>query len=272
MGKKNWIMIKRGLSQDPKHRERIGQAIWCFMHIIDRADWETGIVFDWKDKDEADDMGVNVRTLREWRRILDESGYITCKQEQYGQKIVIHNWTNPRNYSGDVLNPFSQGDKKTEPQDTPQGDTQGNRKDVTPTYSSGNHIPTKRGDLVDGIIELSKMPGVKKQIRLEGIQSRIAVAFNINCAWSRWERFIRFADKKEQELEQTLEVFADWLKRKPGFDITYWSPDKMQEIWPQAFDQSESEEYHPEYERFIPNDEGVQYAPPPKTRPRILRK
>ena len=140
MSKKNWIMIKRGLSQDAKHREQIGQAIWCFMHIIDRADWETGTVFDWKDQDEADDMGVNVRTLREWRRSLDENNYITCHQEQYGQRIVIHNWTNPRNYSGEVLNQFPQGDIITEPQDyiqdTPQGYTQGNRKDVTPTSNS----------------------------------------------------------------------------------------------------------------------------------------
>ena len=93
----------------------------------------------------------------------------------------------------------------------------------------------KEKDLVDGIIELSQMPGVKKQIRLEGIQSRIGVALNINVTWSRWEKFIRYADKQEQEHKQTVEVFMDWLKAKPNFDITYWPPDKMQEVWPQAF-------------------------------------
>ena len=166
MSKKNWIMIKRGLSQDTKHRERIGQAIWCFMHIIDRADWETGTVLDWKDQDEAADMGINVRTLREWRRSLDENNYISCKQEQYGQRIVIHNWINPRNYSGDVLNPFPQGDIKTVPQsgvqDTPQGYTQGSRKDVTPTYSSGNQeSPSKKGDVIDGMLEYAKQSNGK---------------------------------------------------------------------------------------------------------------
>lgn len=106
--------------------------------------------------------------------------------------------------------------------------------------------PSKQGDLVDGIIELSKMPGVKKQLRLEGIQSRIAVAFNINCSWNRWEKFIRFADKQEQAENQTIEGFADWLKSKSGFDVSYWPPDKMQEVWPQAFiENQESEDYYP---------------------------
>ena len=51
MSKKNWIFIKRGLSEDPKHRERMGMAIWLFMHICDAADWETGKVYDWRDKE-----------------------------------------------------------------------------------------------------------------------------------------------------------------------------------------------------------------------------
>jgi len=135
MSKKNWIMIKRGLSQDAKHRETIGQAIWCYMHIIDRADWETGIVYDWKDKDEADDMGVNVRTLRAWRQSLDANGYITCVKEQYGQRIIVHNWTNPKSYGGKVIN---QSDKKTVPQSDTQSDITSVIKDVTPTYTSIN--------------------------------------------------------------------------------------------------------------------------------------
>jgi len=143
MSKKHWILIKRGLSQDPKHREQMGNAIWVYMHILDRADWETGIVYDWKDNDEADDMSLNVRTMRKWRRELAEAGYITCIQEQYGQKIIIHNWVNPRTYSGEVLNEI-QGDTESVPQkeaqgDTQgymQGDTQGSINRVTPTYTS----------------------------------------------------------------------------------------------------------------------------------------
>jgi len=235
MSKKNWIMIKRGLSQDPKHREKIGQAIWCFMHIIDRADWETGIVYDWKDKDEADDMGINVRTLREWRRVLDESNYITCHQEQYGQRIVIHNWINPRNYSGDVLNPFIQGDSFMEPQGTPQGDTQGSRKDVTPTYSSGNQSSIKKGDLIDGYLELYNMPGAKKSVRLDSIKPIIGTTLHINPTGRKWEEFCRFADDRMQQDGQDVADFLNWMTSQKGFEIQYWPPDKMRTMWPQAF-------------------------------------
>src|SRR3990167_10395610 len=76
MAKKHWIYIKRGLSEDPKHRAAMGECVWLFMHIIDRADWETGIAHDWKDEQEAADMGIPVTTLRYQRRKLEEFFYI----------------------------------------------------------------------------------------------------------------------------------------------------------------------------------------------------
>ena len=122
----------------------------------------------------------------------------------------------------------------------------------------------KKGDLVDAFI--SQIPATQKQIRLEGIQSRLAVAFNFNCTWDRWERFIKYADKQEQDQGQTVEVFASWLKSKPGFDIGYWPPSKMLEVWPQAFT---IEEDRPEYKPFIPQErKGV---PNPGPKPRIFQ-
>ena len=96
MARKHWISVKRGLSEDPKHREQMGMAVWGFLHMIDRADWETGTVYDWRDKDEAEDMGLNERTLRDWRQRLVEKGYISCKQNRRGLDIVIYNWINPK--------------------------------------------------------------------------------------------------------------------------------------------------------------------------------
>ena len=107
--RKTWLLIKRGLSEDPKHREAMGKRIWLFMHIIDRADWETGIVSDWRDKDEAQDMGLNWRTLQQQRQELDALGYISCAPDGNGQKIVVYNWVNPKNYAGEVVNPKREG-------------------------------------------------------------------------------------------------------------------------------------------------------------------
>ena len=104
MSKKNWISVKRGLSEDPKHREAMGEAVWLYLHIVDAADWEKGIVYDWRDVDIANDMSMNQRTVRDWRDRLVEKGYITCQRRQHSLDIVIHNWTDPRSYSGKVLN------------------------------------------------------------------------------------------------------------------------------------------------------------------------
>jgi hypothetical protein len=137
--KKQWISVKCGLSRDPKHRRKMGKAVWTFLHILDLADWETGTVFDWKDENAAEDMGIDIRVLREDRRKLEQGDYISCRQKQYGQDITIMNWTNPREYSGDVSNK-KQGYKKLPPskiaQGDAQGDAQGSIKDVTPTLYS----------------------------------------------------------------------------------------------------------------------------------------
>jgi hypothetical protein len=103
------------------------------MHMLDLADWETGIIEDWRDSSESEEMGMELRTLREQRRDLEAQGYITCIQKQRGQKIIIHNWTNPREYGGETYNK-KQGDRKMSPsQGYIQGYAQGSKKNVTPT-------------------------------------------------------------------------------------------------------------------------------------------
>lgn len=101
---KIWIKIKRGLILDPKHREALGVAIWLYFHIIDRAEWETGIVHGWKDQAEAEDMELPLGTLRHQFSILETAGYITRERRQYDSRIIIHKWINPRGYSCEVLN------------------------------------------------------------------------------------------------------------------------------------------------------------------------
>lgn len=140
--KATWIKIKRGLLE-PKHREQLGNAWFLYFYMLDRADWEQGAVLDWKDPDAAKTLTCDLETIRKHRRRLEEYGYITCEQKQYGQRIAIHNWTNPREYSGEVYN---QGGTKQQPQNAQggtQGGTQGIGERTTPTSSSQNHISHK---------------------------------------------------------------------------------------------------------------------------------
>lgn len=185
MAKKNWIYVKRGLSENPKHRAQMGECIWLYLHIIDRADWEAGIAYDWKDEQEAADMGMPVRTLREQRRKLDDLGYISCFQLKHSQNIIIRKWVNPRDYSGKVLNDLEgdvslpptedvKGDTEGYIKGDTKGDTKGSTQDVTPTSNSISKSLTPKGDLVD--LELSKLPAIS-------LRKAVSQYFGLNVNW-----------------------------------------------------------------------------------------
>ena len=93
----------------------------------------------------------------------------------------------------------------------------------------------KRGDLVDGIIEMSQMPGIKKSIRIDNLESIINVRLGITPTRKGWKDFLEFVDKRQQEQQQMLTTFLDWLKATPKFDVSFWGPDRMRENWDRAF-------------------------------------
>lgn len=142
----------------PEHRQRLGIRLWLYLHIRDKANWEAGYTYGWKDKDEAEDFGMPWRTLQEHRQQLEADGYITCHQRGGHQDIEIHNWVNPREYSGRVYNTRQEGTETSVPsidnaestenpvppdmpypaKGTGQSTGQSSRKSRTPTYSSKN--------------------------------------------------------------------------------------------------------------------------------------
>lgn len=209
--KKYWISVKCGLSRDPKHRQVMGEGIWLFMHILDTADWDTGISSDWKDEAAAEEMGMPVRTLREHRRKLAEAGYITCVQKQYTQDIIIHNWTNPREYNGKVQNK-KQGDNEKEPLEV-QGDTQGyiqgNRKDVTPTYDSKNQISRKKGDALDGMLYFQKKAEDQKIDEIEQVAVKLEVGLRFNFPRGVRDQAVY---KRILKSGKPVERFIEWVK------------------------------------------------------------
>ena len=137
--KKTWIKIKRGLLES-KHRDKLGIRIWLYLYILDKADWDTGKVLEWRDADTADELDIPHRTIRQQRQQLEEDGYITCDQSYRKQVITIHNYSNPRKYDDEVMN--KHGDINLSPSGNGDingdnnGDINGIRKLVTPSYKS----------------------------------------------------------------------------------------------------------------------------------------
>ena len=211
--KKQWISVKCGLSRDPKHRRRMGKSIWTFLHILDLADWDSGIVYDWKDENAAEDMGIDIRVLREDRRKLAEEGYITCRQKQHGQDIIISNWTNPREYSGEVKN------KKVSPseiQGNAQDDAQGSVKDVTPTYDS-NIKESKTADA-----DLS-------QDEIQQVNAKVDYIISNNQPENAWAG--------RELIRADLLPYADWYHKVTGQVMTK----RVQSAWWKALGEWKAE-------------------------------
>lgn len=222
MAKKHWIYIKRGLSEDPKHRAAMGECIWLYMHIIDRADWETGIAYDWKDREEAADMGMSVDTLRSQRGKLEQGDYIRCNQKQHGQDIKIMEWRNPRDYSSEVKNPRFQGSDEALPSDFQglnQGLNQVPGQIKTPSYDSKS-----KEDVLDGII--------KYQLKPKGIRDAFAKHFKLTPNWeAKYNRqFLEWSVSVDMTPEQ-IERAADLWRMDKRFNWSVPTLKGIQEHW-----------------------------------------
>jgi hypothetical protein len=94
---------------------------------------------------------------------------------------------------------------------------------------------TRRGDLVDGYLDLAQSPGIKRMVRIDSILSYLGSKLKVNTETKRWKDFAKFVDDRQQAHHEPLEIFISWLTRQKNFDIQFWPPSKMQEMWPQAF-------------------------------------
>ena len=121
--KRTWIKVKRGILE-PKHRRALGLAIYLYLYMIDIVNWEDGKIHEWTDISASEELDMPIKTIREYRKLIEKEKYISCVQHQHSQEITIKKWTNPREYSGDTMN---QGALQTEPSssDKIEGSLQG---------------------------------------------------------------------------------------------------------------------------------------------------
>lgn len=105
-----------------------------------------------------------------------------------------------------------------------------NRESSTPTPS----MRKKGGDLVDGVLNAqasaaSRLVDKKQEVKLLIIQK-----FKLNPNGKRWEDFIEYAAERWLKNNEDFNTFVTWSLDN-GFHPVYWTPDKMQILWPQAF-------------------------------------
>jgi hypothetical protein len=100
-------------------------------------------------------------------------------------------------------------------------------------HSTINKPPSEK-DWIDGMIELAGMPGAKKATIKQGYVAMIESKLHINPTGKRWEDFVGFAADRLTKNKEPLDKFLAWALTN-GYDPRYWTPDKMRELWPQAF-------------------------------------
>lgn len=284
MAKKHWIYIKRGLSEDPKHRAAMGECVWLYMHIIDRADWEMGIAYDWKDKEEAADMAMPYDTLRRQRQKLEELDYIQCTQKQHSQDIAIMEWKNPRDYGSETRNPRIEDGHEQPPsefQGGNQGGSQGGNQVPIPVQlpsydSKSSSLSDEKNsfDLEQADLGWALLKGGK--ITQKQLDKQKAMKDFEDMLESQFRRFplnwIAFDEKAKENFRrflttlpagQSLEKFVDWwmLDERRVSSPPYTLAIIMQR-WLQAF--TRTNETRPEYQPLPQGDEHA--IPNPNTR------
>jgi hypothetical protein len=133
--KRTWITVKRGILE-PKHRFALGELIWLYMYILDITNWEAGVIGEWLDRGAAEEMEMPIATLRDQRMKLQEKGYITCERKQHGIRIIVHNWTNPKEYTGQKYNIKVLSDTPSHTLDTTLSNTPSDTAPVANSYPS----------------------------------------------------------------------------------------------------------------------------------------
>jgi len=90
-----YLGVRNGLILDPKHREKIGPALFLFLYLMANADYVTGKL-DRKIGTISDDMGkVPKRTVEHWIGILKKGKYIKTTRLHRAFHIEILKWWHP---------------------------------------------------------------------------------------------------------------------------------------------------------------------------------
>jgi hypothetical protein len=144
--------------------------------MVDRADWDTGIISDWKDKEEAVALEMKWRTLQQQRQSLEAGGYIICSQKFQVQEIQITNWEDPR--------------VRKKAYHEAENEGHGTIKSVPYDYSDSSTLPFNP--------DLSTQMEVKDKILyIDKFNARLQGSPEFVKSWQAWLDYRRTARKKK---------------------------------------------------------------------------
>ena len=112
-----------------------------------------------------------------------------------------------------------------------------NESEITSENTSIETKPAK--DLIDHLLDMANFPGAKAEARRNSILSYLGERLHVNTETKAWREFAKYVDGQQQKGEK-IETFVAWLLGQDKFQIQYWPPRRMMEMWPQAFVKTDS--------------------------------
>lgn len=109
---------------------------------------------------------------------------------------------------------------------------------IIPYKQTENHALIEKQenkDMMDGMLFYqSNSPGAKKETIKNTIMDKIETKLHINVTGKKWKEFIEYAYGRQERHGEPIDRFIDWmLKNNPN--STYWTPERFQMLYPQAF-------------------------------------
>lgn len=164
------------------------------------------------------------------------------------------------------------GDSQNGETESPKCETESPNGNSINTPHTSDTQPSR--DLLSMAIEMANFPGAKKQVRIDAILGKIGTRLNVNSETKRWKEFAKFAEERQRLHGETIDQFLIWLTSQPGFDLQYWSQQRMMEHWPRAFvenpNQPAIDTHAVEQTRRMLDEKEKEYVPMPDgLRPKI---
>ena len=114
------------------------------------------------------------------------------------------------------------------------------KTDETPGYYSTAYRrgEQEKPDGLDGFLAMSQSPAVKRDMAIDDLLSKWAVAFVVKTTSKDWRKFAEYAVDQQRKDGWDPDKFIEWVKRQDGYP-TYWTQKRMEENYPKAFIQDE---------------------------------
>jgi hypothetical protein len=197
----------------------------------------------WKDSNDIEEeTGLTYNEQRTARKILLDKGLIQEDYKRLSHLIRFKVCQDKLNAQWEKLTGNSvkeiktREERKEEKEERLRKEMEQAKKEVEEKEKERKEEKEERDWFVDAVgseraKKANEIVNRKKEI-VELIEKKLTV--NISNKNNRWEKFVDFVFKQEKNENRDPIVFLNWAL-KNGFDVKYWTPEKMITMYPQAF-------------------------------------